>query len=252
MIKPGYILTFALLLLAHSAGSQDVIKAGPANTKVVLQPEKRMFPCKWRNKRINPEVVRLDERESERTIAVMKESLGKYPPSLLDRNLKTIYILKSMFFYGLDYGGTYYKRKVYLANNGIENGYSDAYLEGSFHHEFSSVLLKRYPRLFDKSEWNGMNPEGFDYGNGGLSALRTNQTGLELDSSLFSDGFLNEYSLSALEEDFNCYAEYIFRNDPAFWSAWENSEAIRRKTAILIRFYNRLDSVFTLKYFKHL
>ncbi|MEE4255752.1 MAG: hypothetical protein V2I47_01805 [Bacteroidales bacterium] len=245
-------IAFVVMLPLSGLLAQDAIPAGPAGTKVIYSPEKRMFPCKWRKKRIDPEVIRLDTAENQRMQAILDRSLRKYPSKLLKKNLKAIYVLKSMFFYGLEYGGTYYKRKVYLSNNGIVNGYSDAYLEGSFHHEFSSVLLNRHPRSFDRDSWQASSPAGFVYGNGGREALSMNATGLDLDSTLYRDGFLNEYSLASLEEDFNCFAEYIFRNDPGFWQAWESSEAIRRKTAILIRFYNRLDPVFTLEYFRGL
>lgn len=247
-------IIFGLLLMLPSMGSfsQDAFPAGPDGTKVIYHPERRMFPCKWRKKRINPEIIPLDTGEIPRMQAILDQSLGKYPEKLLEKNLKTIYVVKSMFFFGLEYGGTYYKRNVYLSNNGIENGYSDAYLEGSFHHEFSSVLLTRHQRSFDKDSWQASNPAGFVYGNGGREALSINATGLDLDSSYYRDGFLNEYSLASTEEDFNCYAEYIFRNDPGFWQAWESSEAVRKKTEVLIRFYNRLDPVFTLEYFKGL
>ena len=96
------------------------------------------------------------------------------------------------------------------------------------------------------------NPEGFSYGDGGIAALRTNETSLHLDPGLFEKGFLNQYSLASFEEDWNCFAEYIFMNDPGFWEAWEENEAIREKTAILIGFYNALNPVFTLEYFKGL
>lgn len=250
----SFLLAFAFMMMLPAAGlyAQDAIPAGPAGTKVIYHPEKRMFPCKWRKKWINPEVIRLDTAEIQRMHAILDRSLGKYPSKLLKKNLRTIYVLKSMFFYGLEYGGTYYKRKVYISNNGIENGYSDAYLEGSFHHEFSSVLLNRHPRSFDKDSWQASCPPGFVYGNGGREALSMNATNLNLDSALFRDGFLNEYSLASPEEDFNCFAEYIFRNDPGFWRAWESSESIRRKTEILIRFYHHLDPIFTLEYFRGL
>ena len=252
MIKNRYILFILLLVIVQAVKSQDVLFLGPAETKVVFQADGKIFPCKWKNKRINPEFLPLEDQEVLRTKLVLQTSLDKYPPALLKRNLKVIYVAKSIFFYGLEYGGTYFKRKIYLANNGAENGYTDAYLEGSFHHEFSSVLLKRHTRFFDNDSWQATNPLDFVYGNGGREALRMNATGLDLDSVLYTDGFLNEYSLASLEEDFNCYAEYIFRNDPGFWQAWESSEAVRRKTEILVSFYNRMDPVFTLEFFRSL
>lgn len=252
MTSLKYILIILLLVLAQSLRSQDIVKIGPAKTKVVFQSDKKIFPCKWRNEELNPEVIALDSTEIPRMLVILEKGLGKYPPKLIKRNLKNIYVLNSIFFSGIDYGGTYYRKRVYISNNGIENGYTDSYLERSFHHEFSSVLLKRHIKYFDKEGWVNANADDFSYGEGGKEALLTNETDKWLNPILYQDGFLNIYSLAAYEEDFNCFAEYIFTNDPGFWAAWESSEAIRKKTEILIQFYNRLNPIFTLEYFRGL
>lgn len=153
-------------------------------------------------------------------------------------------------FFGLEYGGTYHKRSLYITDNGIEKGYTDAYIEGTIHHEFSSIILKRYSKLFDEDAWIAANPVGFTYGDGGVEALKTEFTSLKLDSSLYIKGFLNEYSLASIEEDFNCYAEFLFISDKEFWLAWRQSEAVRVKTEILIKLYQQIDPVFTLEYFR--
>jgi hypothetical protein len=240
------------LLVASFLGAQDNQKAGPAGTRVMYKTSQKSFPCKWRKKRVNPEFTELPQEEIERTQLILDSALHKYPAKLLQDNLKKIHVLKTLRFFGLDYGGTYYKRDVYISNNGLENGYTGDFLEGTFHHEFSSVLLKRHSTRSNKQSWMHANPKDFSYGNGGIEALRTNETGLHLDPILFEKGFLNQYSLASFEEDWNCFAEYIFMNDPGFWQAWEENEAIREKAAILIGFYNSLDPVFTLEYFKGL
>jgi len=251
MTKAGLIIICSYLLTNPAAIAQDQHKAGTEDTKIIYKADKKIFPCKWRNKRTNPEFSLLAEDEIPRMQEVLRNSLAKYPAGLIKKNLKNIYVLRKLFFFGLEYGGTYYKRNIYITNNGIENAYTNDYLEGTFHHEFSSVLL-RHARKTDKTAWTGSNPPGFTYGGGGVEALRTHEISLTLDSTLFEKGFLNEYSLASFEEDFNCYAEYIFRNDPGFWDAWESSEAIRRKTELLISIYHRIDPVFTLDYFRGL
>jgi hypothetical protein len=240
------------MLPALLLNAQEFSNAGPDATPVEYKAAKRNFPCKWRKKHVNPEYTELADEERLRTHLILDTALYKYPAKLLDDNLKKIYVFKTLRFFGLDYGGTYYKKEVYISNNGIQNGFTSAYLEGTFHHEFSSILLKRHATRSHKQSWMQSNPEGFSYGKGGVEALRSNETGLHLEDSLFGQGFLNEYSLASFEEDWNCYAEYIFVNDPGFWQAWEEYEAIREKTAILIGFYNALDPVFTLEYFKGL
>jgi hypothetical protein len=251
MIRAAVFL-LPLMLAVVLTEAQQTSTAGPDDTPVSYQVSKKSFPCKWRKKRISPEYSQLADEEIPRMQSILDSALHKYPSDLLERNLKKIYVVKTLSFFGLDYGGTYYKKDIYISNNGIEKGFTDAYLEGTFHHEFSSILLKRHVTRVQKQNWKQTNPEGFSYGNGGVEALRSNETGLHLEYSLFEKGFLNQYSLASLEEDWNCYAEYIFVNDPGFWEAWEEYEAIRKKTAILIGFYNALDPMFTLEYFRGL
>ncbi|MEJ2006307.1 MAG: hypothetical protein P8X57_15395, partial [Cyclobacteriaceae bacterium] len=135
---------------------------------------------------------------------------------------------------------------------GEDKGYTDKFIEGTFHHEFSSILLKRHTRHFDRKAWRAANPPEFSYGKGGIEALKTENTSLELDSNLFASGFLNRYSLASVEEDINCYTEYLFVGDEDFWRAWEKSEAIKKKTAIIIDFFHQLDQHYSLEYFQNL
>jgi hypothetical protein len=155
-----------------------------------------------------------------------------------------------MSFFGLEYGGTYHKKKVYITNDGVEKGYSNEYIEGTFHHEFSSILLIRNRKYFDMKAWHAANPADFEYGDGGLAALQTANASLQLDTTLFDKGFLNLYSMASEEEDFNCYAEYLFLSDDGFWAAWEHHKSIRRKTEVIISFLEQLDPQYTLEYFK--
>ena len=235
-----------------SLTAQNNTLAGPAGTEVCYQIDKKIFPCKWRNNRTRPEFTSIDAEVIPGTQAILNKALDKYPENVLRKNLKRIYVLKTMFFFGLEYGGTYYKRNAYVTNNGIANGYSGPYIEGTFHHEFSSILLKRHKKDFEKKAWLAANPLDFSYGKGGVAALSTEKTSLRLDSALFADGFLNEYSLASVEEDFNCYAEFIFLGNAGFWDAWEGNDAIRRKTEILISFYQCIDPIFILEYFRSL
>jgi hypothetical protein len=249
-----FILTLVVvgILTPQIIQAQKYLRAGPAGTKVYYQARQGMFPCRWRKENIDPGFLPLTKAEISRTQEAMAKALQKYPEKILKKNLRRVYALRKLFFFGLEYGGTYYKRLVFITNDGAANGYSGKYLEGTFHHEFSSVLLKRYRQHFDENAWRKVNPDEFEYGEGGVEALRIQASRLKLDSSLFSGGFLNEYSLASLEEDWNCYAEYIFLNDPVFWQAWENNEKVRKKTSLLISFYRQLHPVFTLEYFRNL
>lgn len=241
---------FGFCLLFQNVIAQNYSRIGPSDTKVYFDSGKKIFPRTWRNKKINPIATPVSLSEQARLFGIAQTGLQKYPANLLKQNLKKLYFLKTLMFFGLEYGGTYNKRSLYVTDNGIEKGYTDAYIEGTIHHEFSSIILKRYIKLFDEEAWIAANPTGFTYGDGGVEALKTEFTSLKLDSTLYIKGFLNEYSLASIEEDFNCYAEFLFISDKEFWLAWEQSEAVRVKTEILISFYNRIDPFFTLEYFR--
>ena len=258
MIKPVFmkIITagIAIILLMSTTGilAQEIVKADHSGTKICFVADKKIFPRSWRNDKTAPHARAIKQEAWPHLISIINIALNKYPEKVTRKNLKKVYILRTMMFFGLDFGGTYHKKKVYLTSNGIENGYTDQYIKGTFHHEFSSVLLKRHRKYFDEDAWHAINPPTFKYGDGGKAALQTAKANTKLNNSLYQSGFLNEYSLASMEEDFNCYAEFMFLSDDGFWQAWEQSETIRRKTNIMIKFYHKLNPVFTLEYFKKL
>jgi len=225
---------------------------GPADTEVVMEADVKVLPCRWQKKRFQAHITELKPDEKERSVHAITLALGKYPEGLVSDNLDKVFLFGTIRFHGLEYGGTYHKKKIYIANNGIEHGYTDTYIEGTFHHEFSSILLKTKTRYFNKEGWMMVNPEHFVYGDGGKAALQTASAILALDTTLFSSGFLNQYSLASLEEDFNCFAEFLFLTDEGFWKAYEQHDEIRMKTEIIISFFQSLDPIFTMEYFRDL
>ncbi len=245
-----WLLLILLCCFAATDTFAQEYRIGSSETRLVFKADKKIFPCKWRRKRVQASASPIKQEEIQRSRDAMERALSRYPRSLITENLDVIYMVRSMKFFGLDYGGTYFRKRIYLANDGVKNGYTDAYLEGKFHHEFSSILLKANANKFDKKAWKQNLPEDFRYGKGGREALKTEHTSLQLEPALYSSGFLNVYSKASLEEDFNCYAENLFLSDEAFWLAWEESEIIRNKTSIIIDFYRQLSPVFTLEYFR--
>ncbi len=255
MIKsliPKYLIAILFCLLFVQNNQAQAIYQDKIETIVDYSANNKIFPCKWRKKRMAAIATPIPEKEIIRTNESLLKAITKYPFSMIEKNLRKIYAMRTLSFFDLDYGGTYYRRCVYITNDGIEKGYTVKVIEGSFHHEFSSVLIKRYKKAFKKSEWMAANPLNFTYGDGGKEALKSNKSSKRPDASLYPSGFLNEYSLASIEEDFNCYAELLFMSDDDFWIAWETSEAVRKKTNILISFYHRINAVFTLEYFRGL
>jgi hypothetical protein len=178
--------------------------------------------------------------------------LVKYPESLLEHNLKHIYFLKDMKFYDVGYGGTNSNDAVYLTNQGPARGYTDRYLEQTFHHEFSSVLLRNYSSLLDTIAWKDANIPGFIYNDpeNGVGAIRNNQSSQDLDSGLCEKGVLTQYGGSSIENDVNTFAQNLFCPEKNFWQEVERYPRIRKKTDLLIHFYNALNAMYTEPYFR--
>src|SRR5262245_35031945 len=103
---------------------------------------KKIFPESWRDAPINATGFQIDYNEIPRSKAIVARALAKYPESLFEINLKNLFFLKDMTFYDVGYGGTNSSDAIYLTNQGTLRGYTDKYLEQTFHHELSSILFR--------------------------------------------------------------------------------------------------------------
>jgi hypothetical protein len=121
-----------------------------------------------------------------------------------------------MEFFGVSYGGTNSNNVVYLSNRRVKEGYTDEWLEQTFHHEFSSILWRNFKFLFDEKSWLANN-DSIHYGKSGKDAIKTGKDSKHFDFELNKRGVLAEYSMASLEEDVNVFAENLFRCTTGFW-----------------------------------
>jgi hypothetical protein len=240
-------LTFLYLLLFSTP--QDTTING---IKVEFNYSLSIFPSSWQVAPINARAENMPRSEIVRTKVVIADALNKYPPALLKEELTGVYFVRTMRFYDVAYGGTNSENAVYISNDGVKMGYTANYIEQTFHHEFSSILLRNHPSFLDTSEWKKANNQGFDYNDpeNGVGSIRKNQSSQDLDTLLAMQGFLTQYSLSSMENDINTFAQNIFSPSPDFWFIFENYPRIKRKVKLLIAFYNRINPVFTEDYFR--
>ncbi|HEV7780302.1 MAG TPA: hypothetical protein VGO58_03500 [Chitinophagaceae bacterium] len=213
-----------------------------------------IFPTSWQGSPISAYGQPIAETEIGRSKAIMIKALGKYPVTALSKDLKAVYFLKSMKFYDVGYGGTNSNDALYLTNNGSAQGYTDLYLEQTFHHEYSSILYRNHSTWFNEAGWTNANITGFDYNDpeNGVGAIRNNESSQDLDTALCRKGFLTQYSLSGLENDINTFAQNIFSPSPGFWQLADQYPRINRKIKLLVEFYHRIDPLFTEDYFRKL
>jgi hypothetical protein len=213
-----------------------------------------IFPSSWKSSPISAAGKPIATDEIARSKSIMARALAKYPVNALIKDLRVVYFVKSMTFYDVGYGGTNATDALYLSNNGSSQGYTDLYLEQTFHHEYSSILYRNHPSWFNEKGWLAANNPGFDYNDpeNGVGAIRKNQSSQDLDTALCNKGFLTQYSLSGIENDLNTFAQNLFSPSPGFWKIVDEYPRIARKLKLLIEFYNRLDPLFTEKYFRKL
>jgi len=219
---------------------------------ILFDSEPKMFPPGWYCKRVSAEAVSLPKEYRTEAMDIINKAIAKYPEDVLFVYLRKVYVMKSLAFFGVPYGGTNTKNVVYLTYDNSIPERTAEYVEGVFHHEFSSVLLRKFSKEFDRVAWEKINPPEFSYGKGGVDAIRKGEASLDFDYSLLKIGFLNKYTQSGFEEDINVFAQNLFSGGEQFWYIVDTFDRIRAKAILTIEFYHLIDPQFTEEYFRSL
>ena len=217
--------------------SEKEIKVKNSDILISWIVDKNSFPEYWQNREINPQAESLKKKYFKNTLSVIEKAISKYPASFLNKNLKKVYVFHSLKFYGISYGGSNSRARVYLTSAGRSSGYTDEYIEMSFHHELSSILLRNHKTQFSEDKWKACNEPSFQYGKGGVNAIKENKASLSGAEKYYQKGFLNQYGKSALEEDFNTYAGEYFVNQDSLEELAKSYPTIQCKLSILKNFY---------------
>jgi hypothetical protein len=239
------LLTCAVAGFA-SAQDVDVVRVDKRSLiPIVLERSGKMEKPDWDGSFPEPTVVSIEPTEIERSVRLIKQAMAKYPVAVLKKHLKKVYIAKDITVDNYSYGGTYAGDTLYLANAGTDQGFDDAYLEQTFHHEFSSVLMSAKPARFSERRWRKLNPPGFKYI--GYDRVWSNDPSVTVEPApgMFVKGFWSTYATVSVEEDFNTMAENVFAGGPMFWDACAKNPRLAAKMKETVRFYGMLDVSFT-------
>jgi len=222
-----------------------------SGVEIIFSDPDPIFPQSWYDSPSSAkiEIIECDD-EIKRSLTIIKKALMKYPVEILKSNLSKIYVLYHLSFYDVGYGGTYWEENVYITNRGVSNSYDDVFVEQLFHAEFSSILFHNYKQYFNKSSWKAANDPDAEYGEGGYEAIKSGVDSEEFNEKINILGFLTEYGMSDLENDFNSFAKNIFIADPGFWELFAKYKRLNKKLEIILKFYNNIDPVFTIEYFR--
>lgn len=245
------VAVVALMSLPSVAtAAEQVIAEKPVRIATSSDPD--IFPASWQQVKISASGRGVLEEQFERIRAVLGHALQKYPPEVLQKHLKAIYVLSDLQFYGIEVRGTNSRTSVYLNIFPRSKASSDYDIESGFHHEFSSILLRNCPIEFDDEAWQKVNPSGFKYFGNGVDAVKQKKASLEWREDLHAQGFLNEYSQSSMENDFNEVAMSLLSGDAALWDQAARFPKLKEKLALTVGFYYKLDLAFTEAYFRSL
>ena len=239
-------LAMGALVMQTPAATPDRYGSVPIHSKV----SRSIFPLDWRGGDVRAAATAITNTELPRSLKYTRKALAKYPMRVLDKNLKAIYLVRTLRFYGADYGATNSRDAVYLCNDGFERGFTGYYLEQGFHHEFSSILLRNFRSRFSDSKWTAANPREFQYLGDGLDAIRRRKDDIYYSIECFKKGFFTEYSQASIEEDLNTVAEGLFLGDRQYWQAVDRYPMLKRKCHLAISFYKSIDPWFTERRFR--
>lgn len=167
-------------------------------------------------------------------LVALLQVLACYPIEVVRQDLDGVWIVRELAYAdGLRIGGTYHNGHVIL----VVKATSVDGMAVSLHHEFSSVLMRKHS--FPRAAWRAANPPGFQYGRGGMVAIRRGcKTGGS--PSLYDQGFFEEYGQADLENDFNTFSETVLAFPEKALRLIRQHPRLREKWKIWIDFYSRI------------
>jgi hypothetical protein len=203
---------------------------------VIYDPDS-YFPTKWKRAPFLARGSQIQPDESRRLAHLIDSFLSMYPSQVVANNLHDIYLLKTLSFYGLDYGGTNSQDAIYIASQGRDAKAPDDGLAAMMHAEFSSILYRNYG--FPVEEWNKVNDKNWRYIGVGKDLL--GRRGLyDQTEALLRRGFVSFYSQASLEEDVNMCIFFVSKAPRSLALATARHKRVRQKLEILARFYERI------------
>jgi hypothetical protein len=252
LIQIALLLLFVLVLSNNDLyGQIKTYIDERSGVEIIFNTSESIFPESWYDSPSNAKIKTIkSEEDIKRSLMIIKKALGKYPIEVLKTNLKKVYILYDISFYNVGYGGTYWEDNVYITNQEKSNGYDDIFVEQLFHAEFSSILYLNYKQYFNKNAWKTANAPDAEYGDGGYEAIKNGSDSEDFNEEVNKLGFLTQYGMSDMENDFNSFAKNIFSSDPGFWELFAKYKRLNKKLNLIINFYNSIDPQFTIEYFR--
>ncbi len=172
----------------------------------------------------------------------IKYALSKYPPELIKKHLKAVFIPGVIETYDVQIGGSYFSSWIYLsALEKYEQAGSELY-SLNFHHELSSLFFNGGG--FPTDRWIAVNSPGFSYLPTQIDVVQAadqkNRKDPKDAPSWYKAGFVHDYGMTSIENDINMYAELAMTNPERLQTLAQEFPKINAKAQILVEFYSGL------------
>ena len=185
----------------------------------------------------------VNPQDAEQAIATVERALRCYPRALVTDNINTVLIARSITSVeGVEAGGTYdLPSRCIIVKAGYSSADAERGISASVHHELSSFVLLQHRSQFPEAAWTDQNPRGFRYayepGKGGSEAVVAGMGDRTITVELLRQSFLNRYSQSSLEDDFNQVVEAVMISPEWYQVAVLKYPELGKKMVLAMQFY---------------
>lgn len=184
-------------------------------------------------------VTPLAEKDATTQTKIIQIEVAKYPEGFISKHLKNIFICEDCIVMGDRAGGFFsplYPKDIMIANSA-----RDSFDHLVFHHEFAHLLWHKFGSKEFEKAWTEAN--GSEY-------LGREWRDLQLsESHRLAAGFSSTYAYKNFHEDFAETAQWLWSDPRGLFKTAKNNERLMKKVALILWFYESLDSRLTPAYF---
>ena len=214
----------------------------------------RVIAAKSSDRSINCEqglsVFELQPDEWEKRFHIVEKSIAKYGRLNMSPAVSRVVISDHLAFGGSLLGGYNVRTTIYISSENDCERIGDEWFESILHAEIAECLMREFGGTFPRSEWAACNESSFEYGLGGLAAIRNGQASERIATADLEGGFLSEYSKSSLENDFSTISRMLFSGPRVYIDLARLHPRLLAKLRLAAQFYQSMDPNLTLAYFE--
>lgn len=252
-----HFLVFVLIYTSQLSNAQDIDKTRALCTELETKFSVKIFIESFPLTSWKLDYQPAEPEDSSKLYAYLQlfdEEFSKYPVSFHKAtNLKSVVFVKSLGINGQLRAAIPDCYKEILLFDFKRGDYNKTYQKHVIHHEYYHMTEEEFNNdaYWKDPQWNNLNITGIKYGSGGSS--------VQNNSNVYSythpeKGFVNLYSMSAIEEDkAEMFATLFIKSEYEKLMNWaKEDEVLEKKKNYMINFLCTKDSNFKQDYWINL